>query len=314
MKSKKSTIALLHPCKERIRHRIVPSAFLIGVLAVTALVSGKGMKAEPGQQRTGSSPLVKPAVDGVLLAVFASPAPAQNRGVLIAMGGGNGTPEIYETWRTLGGGKDAHVVLIPTANNPGEDIAPVINGLKHVFGVQDVIVLDTTDRAKANSTQFVAPLKQATFVFIDGGRQWRLTDAYLNTKVVQELRNVLKRGGAIAGSSAGASVLASYLVRGDPKTADVVMAKGHERGFGFLANSAIDQHVSERGRQHDLEPVIAAHPKLLGIGIDPDTIIVVKGDEFEVIGKGKVFITEAGHPLYSISSGGHFDLRRRKLL
>jgi hypothetical protein len=73
-----------------------------------------------------------------LLAVFASRAPAQNHGVLIAMGGGNGTPEIYETWRTLGGGKDAHVVLIPTANNPGEDIAPVINGLKHVFGVQDV--------------------------------------------------------------------------------------------------------------------------------------------------------------------------------
>jgi len=132
-------------------------------------------------------------------------------------GGGNGTPEIYETWRNLGGGKNARVVLIPTANNPGEDVAPVINGLKHVFDVQDVAVLDTKDRAKANSAQFVAPLKQATFVFIDGGRQWRLTDAYLNTKVVHELRNVLKRGGVIAGSSAGASVLASYLVRVTPK-------------------------------------------------------------------------------------------------
>jgi hypothetical protein len=37
------------------------------------------------------------------------------------------------------------------------------------------------------------------------------------------------------------------------------------------------------------------------------------GNEFEVIGKGKVFITEAGHPLYSISSGSHFDLLKRKL-
>ena len=250
----------------------------------------------------------------VSLAVFASRTPARNQGVLIAMGGGNGTPEIYETWRNLGGGKNAHVVLIPTASNPGEDVAPVINGLRRVFGVQDIVVLDTTDRAKANSAQFVAPLKQATFVFIDGGRQWRLTDAYLDTRVVRELRNVLKRGGVIAGSSAGASVLASYLVRGDPKTADIVMAEGHERGFGLLANRAIDQHISERGREHDLEPVIAAHPKLLGIGIDPDTIIVVKRNEFEVIGKGKVFITEAGHPLYSISSGSHFDLRKRKPL
>jgi cyanophycinase len=91
----------------------------------------------------------------VSLTGFASHTPARNQGVLIAIGGGNGTPEIYETWRNLDGGKNAHVVLIPTANNPGEDVAPVINGLRHVFGVQDVAVLDTTDRAKANSAQFV---------------------------------------------------------------------------------------------------------------------------------------------------------------
>jgi cyanophycinase len=245
---------------------------------------------------------------------FASPVSAADKGVVIAMGGGNGSPEIYETWKKLGGGKNAHVILIPTANNPGEDIAPVVNGLKQVFGVQDVTVLDTKDREKANSAEFVAPLKQATFVFIDGGRQWRLADAYLGTRVERERRNVLKRGGVIAGSSAGASILASYLVRGDPGSAEIMMAKGHERGFGFLPNTAIDQHVSERHREHDLEAVVNAHPKLLGIGIDPNTIIVVKGSQFEVIGSGKVSITEAGHPLYSIPSGSRFDLRKRKPL
>jgi cyanophycinase len=245
---------------------------------------------------------------------YASRAETAKHGVIIAMGGGNGTPEIYEKWKSLGGGKNAHVVLIPTANNPGDDIAPVINGLKQVFGVQDVTVLDTKDRARANSEEFVAPLKQATFVFLDGGRQWRLADAYLGTRVESELRNVLKRGGVIAGSSAGASILASYLVRGDPKGPEIVMAEGHERGFGFLANSAIDQHVSERSREHDLEPVVAAHPKLLGIGLDPNTIIVVQGDQFEVIGKGSVFITEAGHRIYSIPSGSRFDLQKRKPL
>src|SRR5882762_917242 len=248
----------------------------------------------------------------LLIASFASRASAANKGFVIAMGGGNGTPEIYEKWKTLGGGANARVVLIPTANNPGDDIAPVVEGLKHVFGIQNVSVLDTKDRAKANSAEFVAPLKEATFVFIDGGRQWRLADAYLGTRVERELRNVLRRGGVIAGSSAGASILASYLVRGDPKGPEIVMSEGHERGFGLLPNSAIDQHVSERSREHDLEPVVAAHPKLLGIGIDPDTVIVVRRDQFEVIGKGKVFITEAGRPLYSIPSGSHFDLRKRK--
>lgn len=250
----------------------------------------------------------------LLLATSARPASVANKGFVIAMGGGNGTPEIYEKWKNLGGGANAHVVLIPTANNAGEDITPVVEGLKHVFGVQEVSILDTKDRAKANSAEFVAPLKQATFVFIDGGRQWRLADAYLGTRVERELRNVLKRGGVIAGSSAGASILASYLVRGDPKGAEVMMAKGHERGFGFIPNSAIDQHVSERHREHDMEPVVAAHPKLLGIGIDPNTIIVAHEDQFEVLGSGKVTITEASQQQYSISSGSHFDLRTRKPL
>src|SRR2546425_6134097 len=243
----------------------------------------------------------------LLFASFASRASAANKGFVIAMCGCNGTPESCEKWNALGGGANARVVLIPTANNPGDDIAPVVEGLKHVFGIQNVSVLDTKDRAKANSAEFVAPLKEATFVFIDGGRQWRLADAYLGTRVERELRNVLKRGGVIAGSSAGASILASYLVRGDPSGPEIVMAKGHERGFGFLPNSAIDQHVSERHRERDLEAVVAAHPKLLGIGIDPNTIIVVQRDQFEVIGTGKVTITQAGHPQYSISAGGRFD-------
>src|SRR5260221_5138177 len=140
-------------------------------------------------------------VFALFFAGFASCASEAEKGGVIAMGGGNGTPEIYEKWKALGGGQNAHVLLIPTANNPGEDIAPVVNGLKQVFGVQDVAVLDTKDRAKANSDEFVAPLKQATFVFIDGGRQWRLADAYLGTRVERELRNVLKRGGVIVGRS-----------------------------------------------------------------------------------------------------------------
>jgi cyanophycinase len=261
-----------------------------------------------------NTPIPRLLTLALLFVGLASYASAANNGFVIAMGGGNGTPEIYEKWKKLGGGKNAHVVLIPTANNPGDDIAPVINGLKEVFGVQEVSVLDTKDRTKADSAEFVAPLKQATFVFIDGGRQWRLADAYLGTRVERELRNVLKRGGVVAGSSAGASILASYLVRGDPAGPDVMMAKGHERGFALIPNSAIDQHVSERHREHDLEPVIAAHPKLLGIGIDPNTIIVVHGDQFEVIGTGRVTITEAGRPQYSIPSGSHFDLRKRKPL
>lgn len=68
----------------------------------------------------------------LLIASFASRASAANKGFVIAMGGGNGTPEIYEKWKTLGGGANAQVVLIPTANNPGDDITPVVEGLTRI--------------------------------------------------------------------------------------------------------------------------------------------------------------------------------------
>jgi hypothetical protein len=41
---------------------------------------------------------------------------------------------------------------------------------------------------------------------------------------------------------------------------------------------------------------------------------VLHADQFEVLGSGNVTIKEAGHQQYSISSGSHFDLRKRKPL
>lgn len=54
------------------------------------------------------------------------------------------------------------------------------------------------------------------------------------------------------------------------------MAPGYERGFGHLSNVAIDQHVTQRGRDNDLSVVVAAHPGLLGIGIDESTAVIVQ--------------------------------------
>jgi len=57
------------------------------------------------------------------------------------------------------------------------------------------------------------------------------------------------------------------------------MARGYERGFGYLSNVAIDQHVTQRGRERDLSVVVAAHPGLLGIGIDESTALIVQGHD-----------------------------------
>jgi cyanophycinase len=90
------------------------------------------------------------------------------------------------------------------------------------------------------------------------------------------------------------------------------MATGYERGFGYLSNVAIDQHVSQRGRENDLSVVVAAHPGLLGVGIDEGTAVIVQGNTMIAIGKGTVRITDGadhgGAPFYTIKSGARFDL------
>ena len=247
-------------------------------------------------------------------AAFLGPA----RGYLVIVGGGQVGPDITQRIIDLAGGPDAPMVYIPTAEEGDPKIKPDATFLAKA-GVRHITILHTRDPKVANSEAFVAPLLAAHAVWFEGGRQWRLADAYLNTRTEKELFRVLERGGVIAGSSAGATIQGSYLVRGAPQGNTIMMAPGHEQGFGFLRNAAIDQHVLTRHRENDLDPVIARYPKLLGIGIDESTAIVVHGDQFDVIGKSKVLIHDARYPpqsdgkrYYVLTAGDRFDLKHRR--
>jgi len=227
---------------------------------------------------------------------IAEPKIGPANGSLLIHGGGKLGRETLDEFIRLAGGVNANFVVIPTAE-PGEDWGEEY--VAHFFltriGAKHVAVVHTRDRAVADSAAFVEPLTKANAVWLDGGRQWRLADAYLGTRTLTELRGVLSRGGVIGGSSAGATIQGSYMVRGAPEGNMVMMAKGHEEGFALLRNSAIDQHVIARHREEDMQPVIAAHPELLGFGIDEGTAIIVQGDRARVIGASKVAITDHGY-------------------
>lgn len=217
------------------------------------------------------------------------PTTGPDSGSLVIVGGNLKDTAIINCFIRLAGGKDAPMVVIPTASG-----AQVIDNKSAVSlltsaGATNVTVIHTYDPGVANTETFVAPLKKARGVFFGGGRQWRLVDAYANTLTEKEIRNVLARGGVIGGSSAGATIIGSYLVRGDTR-ANTIMMGDHEQGFAYLKNSAIDQHLLVRNRQNDLISVITKYPELLGIGLDENTAIVVKGNEFEVIGQSFVAI------------------------
>ena len=228
----------------------------------------------------------------VVALVAARPAvKGPERGALVIVGGGKVGSEILGRLFALAGGKDAPLVVIPTAG--GQDEYPADwSGIKMFrdFGVINITVLHTTDRAVADSEAFVRPITTAKAVWFVGGRQWRLVDAYAHTRTQREVERVLERGGVVAGSSAGASILSSYMVRGARENNFIMMAAGYEEGFGLIKGVAIDQHMLTRNRQDDLEEVVAKHPDVLGIGLDESTAIVVQGQEFEVVGASKIAI------------------------
>src|SRR5579862_3327207 len=191
----------------------------------------------------------------LLLAALASSGSAQQapttlgpaNGNLVIVGGGRMVPEIWAKFIELAGGVDkANVVVVPTAGErvPDDGKVPSTGTPAALarLGVKHVTVLHTSDRKVADSEAFVAPLKTATAVWFDGGRQWHIADSYLGTRTQKEFDAVLERGGVIGGSSAGATIQGEYLWRGD--TSGPERGEGdHTQGFAFLKRSAIDQHI-----------------------------------------------------------------------
>ena len=243
-------------------------------------------------------------------------------GTLIIVGGGGMPKVIFDRFFEAAGGKDTKLVVVPTAGLEAlyDESSRSVKMFQKV-GATDVHLLHTRDPKEADTAEFCAVLKDAKAVWFAGGRQWRLADSYLGTKTEAAFHDVLKRGGVIGGSSAGATIQGSYLVRGAPEGNHIMMSPGHEAGFGFLRNAAIDQHLLARKRENDLLPVIRKHPQLLGVGIDEATAIVVKGQTAEVIGKSKVLFYDIalektlGEKFYiTLDPGDRYNLGARREL
>jgi cyanophycinase len=245
------------------------------------------------------------------------------RGTVIVVGGGGMGPEIYSRFIEAAGGPDALIIDVPNAGGAdsyGQDAAGT-RGWK-AAGAKNVYVLFTKDRKIADSDSFVTVLKKAGGVWFEGGRQFHLVEDYGGTKTEQAFRDVLARGGVVGGSSAGASILGDFLVRGAPSSNNRIMDyPGYEKGFAYLRNVGIDQHVVARERLPDLaDSIMTKYPKLLAISEDEGTAWVVKGDTATIVGRNKAFVyggndpTDLGVPFLTLHPGDTYNLATRRVM
>ena len=162
------------------------------------------------------------------------------------------------------------------------------------LGVTDLVELYVQDRAETQESDKLALLEGAAGVFFSGGDQLRISSQIGDTPIEARIRQIWREGGVLAGTSAGASVMSdTMMVRGASaethRLGDLRMAPG----LGLVRDVIIDQHFAERGRIGRLLGAVAQSPRVLGVGIDEDTAIIVESDAFRVIGSGAVYVVDA---------------------
>ena len=266
----------------------------------------------------------------------------QKHGPVLAIGGAEDkgpSPEILERFVSEAGGKRSRVAVIPTASSEAEEMAQEYNRVFEKLGVGTVDVVEIEQRPDAKGDPVIDVLQQATGIFITGGDQGRLVELLIGTPAMDVIRLRSLEGVIVAGTSAGASVVAEHMLLGGTGTggesSDASARKGIVdvvAGLGLLPNVIIDQHFSQRGRLGRLLSAFAANPGLVGIGLDENTgVLVGDGGRLETLGEGMVTIVngrevtsdyferEPGEvltlincSLHVLGPGRHFDIIAHK--
>jgi len=229
--------------------------------------------------------------------------------------------------------RDGKLVLATVASHEPEGYLEKYQRSFGDLGIPHVTELYIEERDQATSEDKLAGLRDVGAVFFSGGDQLRITSLIGDTPIDEHVHEIFANGGVIAGTSAGASAMSdTMLVRGSNASSFRIGDLSMAPGLGLLPNVIIDQHFAERGRIGRLIGAVSQNPRVLGIGIDEDTAIVVRGHRFEVIGTGAVYLVDAGDithtniaeaspdealsiydlKLHVLSSGDGFNLETRR--
>jgi cyanophycinase len=260
------------------------------------------------------------------------------RGCLIIIGGGedrnpkNERVILREVARHVRGGK---LVLATVASHRPEGYFEEYEKAFADMDIGELVELYVEERSRAGDREKLSVLDDAQAVFFSGGDQLRITSQIGDTGIEAKVRAIYERGGLVAGTSAGASVMSeTMLVKGSSKETHRIGDLHMAPGMGLVPDVIIDQHFAERGRMGRLLGAVAHNPRVLGLGIDEDTAVVVEGDTLRVIGSGGVYVVDGSTVTYCnvaearaecalsmhdvrvhvLSSGDGFDLKSRKPL
>ncbi|MGI6468889.1 MAG: cyanophycinase [Syntrophomonadaceae bacterium] len=263
----------------------------------------------------------------------------KQKGCLIIIGGAEdryGDSSILEEVVEYMGGREARIGIITTATERPQEAGEDYREAFLWLGAKEADILNINTREEANREDIIRRIKNATGFFFTGGDQLRITSILGGTRAYVAMASSFRKGTAVAGTSAGASVMSStMIVEGNSNDAARKCTLKMAPGLSFLEGAIIDQHFDQRGRLGRLMCGVAENPGILGIGIDEDTAIIVFPDNtFRVLGNNAVtvidgtsirstnvselkpdeILTITSATIHILSSGYGFDLKKRQVL
>jgi cyanophycinase len=225
--------------------------------------------------------------------------------------------------------------VISSASSLGAEVVEVYQAVFTSLGAREVVSLRPESRTQAAESDLVEPLGKVGGIFMTGGNQLKLSSLITGTPFGDAIHEAYQRGAAVAGTSAGASILAEHMVAFGAGGATPKQRMSQlSAGLGLIQGVVIDQHFEQRNRYGRLLSLVAQSPSLLGLGIDEDTAAVIHdGHRLEVVGRGAVTVVDGQHlvsnafaakrtaPLlvsgavvHVLPAGSQFDLLSRNLV
>ena len=253
------------------------------------------------------------------------------QGIAVPIGGAlkYDNDEVWSRLVQLAGGKGARYAVFATASgSPEKTAALIVDALaKHGAIAEHIPVsskLKVPDfRVAVSDPVLIAKIQASTGIFFSGGAQEHITDALLladgkPTPMLQAIWDVFNRGGVVAGTSAGAAIMSTTMIRDAQDVLGILKngaRQGREidRGLGFVGPDVfVDQHFLKRGRFGRMLPVMLQTGYKLGLGVDENTAAIVRGDDVEVIGFKGALIADLTSAT-SDKAVSAFNLRNAKL-
>lgn len=220
----------------------------------------------------------------------------QKPGPLVIIGGAEdreGDCLVLREFVRAAGGVNARIAIMTAATTLPEEVGDDYVRIFERLGAEEIEVVYTERREDADREDTLKQVKDATGIFFTGGDQSRIVDFIKGTPLDRLIHKCHQDGAVIGGTSAGAAMMPDQMIVGGASVSNAsVGAVDMGPGMGFMPGIVVDQHFAERGRLGRLLAALVLQPAVLGLGIDEDTAIVVRGDEFEVVGSGAVTVVD----------------------